>query len=98
MKFRPVLFAACLAFAAVAYIALAGEKKAAPSLTAKPPDLTKMSKEELRKKLTPLQYHVACESGTEPPFRNEYWDNHADGIYVDVISGEPLFEIGRAHV
>ena len=50
-----------------------------------------MSKEELRKKLTPLQYQVACESGTEPPFRNEYWDNHADGIYVDVISGEPLF-------
>ena len=91
MKFRPVLFAVCLAFAAVAYLALAGEKKAAPSLTAKPQDLTKMSKEELRKKLTPLQYHVACESGTEPPFRNEYWDNHADGIYVDVISGEALF-------
>ena len=91
MKFRSVLFAVCLALAAVAYISLGGEKKAAASLTAKPQDLTKMSKEELRKKLTPLQYHVACESGTEPPFRNEYWDNHADGIYVDVISGEPLF-------
>ena len=91
MKFRPILLAACLAFAAIAYIACAGEKKAAPTLTAKPQDLTKMSREELRKQLTPLQYHVACESGTEPPFRNEYWDNHADGIYVDVISGEPLF-------
>ncbi len=91
MKFRPILLAACLAFAAVAYIACAGEKKPAPALTTKPQDLSKMSKEELRKQLTPLQYHVACESGTEPPFRNDYWDNHADGIYVDVISGEALF-------
>jgi methionine-R-sulfoxide reductase len=46
---------------------------------------------ELRARLTPLQYHVTRESGTEPPFRNEYWDNHRAGIYVDVISGEPLF-------
>lgn len=44
-----------------------------------------------RKELTPLQYHVTQECGTEPPFRNAYWDNHADGIYVDIISGEPLF-------
>ena len=88
---RPVLVLACAALAAVAYLSLAGEKKPASSLTTKPQDLSKMSREELRKKLTPLQYHVACEAGTEPPFRNEYWDNHADGIYVDVISGEPLF-------
>ncbi len=91
MKTSPVVFLASIALAAAAYLALAGEKKAAPSITAKPQDLSKMAKEELRKQLTPLQYHVACESGTEPPFRNEYWDNHADGIYVDVISGEPLF-------
>ena len=94
MKMRPVLFAASLVLAAAAYLALAGEKgekKAAASITTKPQDLSKMSKEELRKQLTPLQYKVTCESGTEPPFRNEYWDNHADGIYVDVISGEPLF-------
>ena len=91
MKSRPVLLVVCLALAAVTYIALAAEKKGPPSLTAKPQDLSKMTKEELRKQLTPLQYKVACESGTEPPFRNEYWDNHADGIYVDVISGEPLF-------
>jgi methionine-R-sulfoxide reductase len=45
----------------------------------------------LRARLTPLQYHVTRESGTEPAFRNEYWDNHRAGIYVDVISGEPLF-------
>lgn len=41
--------------------------------------------------LTDLQYKVTQEEGTEPPFRNEYWDNHREGIYVDVVSGEPLF-------
>ena len=51
----------------------------------------KMSDAELRKRLTPEQYHVTKESGTEPAFRNEYWDNHKAGIYVDRISGEPLF-------
>ncbi|MBV9674267.1 MAG: peptide-methionine (R)-S-oxide reductase MsrB [Verrucomicrobia bacterium] len=53
--------------------------------------LSKMSNEELKTKLTPEQYHVTKESGTEPPFRNAYWNNHQPGIYVDVISGEPLF-------
>jgi methionine-R-sulfoxide reductase len=52
---------------------------------------TKPSPEELKKKLTPEQYHVTQQCGTEPPFRNEYWDNHRAGIYVDVVSGEPLF-------
>jgi len=51
----------------------------------KPPD------EELKKNLTPLQYRVTQEDGTEPPFRNEYWDNKREGIYVDIVSGEPLF-------
>jgi len=46
---------------------------------------------ELKRNLTPLQYQVTQEEGTEPPFRNEYWDNHEAGIYVDVVSGEPLF-------
>jgi peptide-methionine (R)-S-oxide reductase len=46
---------------------------------------------ELKKKLDPLQFRVTQESGTEPPFRNAYWDNHKPGIYVDVVSGEPLF-------
>ena len=41
--------------------------------------------------LTPIQYHVTRECGTEPPFKNEYWNNQEEGIYVDVISGEPLF-------
>jgi peptide methionine sulfoxide reductase msrA/msrB len=45
----------------------------------------------LRKILTPLQYEVTQRNGTEPPFQNEYWDNHKEGIYVDIVSGEPLF-------
>jgi peptide methionine sulfoxide reductase msrA/msrB len=46
---------------------------------------------ELRDQLTPLQYHVTQQTGTEPPFHNEYWDDKREGIYVDVVSGEPLF-------
>jgi methionine-R-sulfoxide reductase len=45
----------------------------------------------LRQRLTPLQYEVTQREGTEPAFANEYWDEHRDGIYVDVVSGEPLF-------
>ena len=51
----------------------------------------KPSDDELRQRLTPLQYSVTQENGTEPAFKNEYWDNHEKGIYVDVVSGEPLF-------
>ena len=51
----------------------------------------KPSAEELKKKLTPEQYHVTQQCGTEPAFHNEYWNNHRAGIYVDVVSGEPLF-------
>ncbi|MCA1732052.1 MAG: bifunctional methionine sulfoxide reductase B/A protein [Acidobacteria bacterium] len=54
-------------------------------------DYQKPSDEELKKKLTPLQYNVCLLEGTEPPFKNAYWDNKKPGIYVDVISGEPLF-------
>jgi peptide methionine sulfoxide reductase msrA/msrB len=49
------------------------------------------SKEELKKKLTPIQCNVALENGTEPAFNNPYWDNKKEGIYVDIMSGEPLF-------
>ncbi|MBV1881172.1 MAG: peptide-methionine (R)-S-oxide reductase MsrB [Pseudomonadales bacterium] len=52
---------------------------------------TKPSDEELRNRLTPLQYRVTQKEGTEPPFQNEYWDEKQEGLYVDVVSGEPLF-------
>jgi peptide methionine sulfoxide reductase msrA/msrB len=48
-------------------------------------------RDSLVEKLTPLQYKVTQQDGTEPPFRNEYWDNKKPGIYVDLVSGEPLF-------
>jgi methionine-R-sulfoxide reductase len=51
----------------------------------------KPSDAELRERLSDTQYDVTQHEGTEPPFRNEYWDNKQEGIYVDVVSGEPLF-------
>jgi methionine-R-sulfoxide reductase len=54
-------------------------------------DFKKPSDAELQKELTPLQYKVTQHEGTEAAFQNEYWDNHEPGIYVDVVSGEPLF-------
>jgi methionine-R-sulfoxide reductase len=59
--------------------------KAVPASFQKPPA------EELKKKLTPIQYRVTQESGTERAYANEYWDSHEAGIYVDIVSGEPLF-------
>jgi len=54
-------------------------------------DYQKPSDDELRKSLTQMQYAVTQQNGTEPPFNNEYWNNKEDGIYVDIVSGEPLF-------
>lgn len=51
----------------------------------------KPSDQDIKSKLSPLQYKVTQKEGTEPPFKNEYWDNHREGIYVDIVSGEPLF-------
>lgn len=62
-----------------------GSKSASKQTHSKPDDAT------LKKMLTPLQYEVTQKDGTEPPFRNEYWDNKRPGIYVDIVSGEPLF-------
>jgi methionine-R-sulfoxide reductase len=91
MKF-PIRFPLVVASFA---LALAVQVRAADPAPAdekgKAKDSTNMNKDELRKKLTPTQYKVACEGGTEPAFHNAYWDNHEPGIYVDVISGEPLF-------
>jgi peptide methionine sulfoxide reductase msrA/msrB len=66
---------------------------AAAGMVSGPPaaDYHKPSDAELRKTLTPMQYKVTQENGTEPPLRNEYWNHHEHGIYVDVVSGEALF-------
>nr|WP_286818915.1 peptide-methionine (R)-S-oxide reductase MsrB [Desulfobacter sp. UBA2225] len=78
-------------------------KKAWGNLPDSAPDLHKVSTlpktsawskpeaPDIKKKLTPLQYNVTQNEGTEPPFNNEYWDNKKEGIYVDIVSGEPLF-------
>ena len=52
---------------------------------------TKPPAGDIKNKLTPEQYEVTQTSGTEPPFHNAYWDNHKPGIYVDIVTGEPLF-------
>lgn len=54
-------------------------------------EYTKPSDAEIKKNLTPMQYQVTQHEGTEPPFHNEYWNNHEAGIYVDIVTGEPLF-------
>lgn len=52
---------------------------------------TKPSQDELKERLTPLQFKVTQQDATERPFKNEYWDHKGEGIYVDIVSGEPLF-------
>jgi methionine-R-sulfoxide reductase len=98
---------AMLVFCAIVFVALSGilvflnragaQKKEEPAVQPTPmtspasnTSATK-SNQELKKKLTPEQYRVTQMCGTEPAFHNEYWDNHRAGIYVDVVSGEPLF-------
>ena len=77
--------------AIAAALALATTAAAEPPKGWNPMDYKKPDDAALKSKLTPLQYDVTQHEGTEPPFRNEFWDNHAEGIYVDVVSGEPLF-------
>lgn len=73
------------AFSFMAFAGAASGQRTQGGGFVKPP------KEELKKTLTPEQYKVTQEDGTERAFQNEYWDNHRDGIYVDVVSGEALF-------
>ena len=58
-------------------------------------DFKKPSDGKLRHNLNAMQYHVTQQQGTEPAFKNRYWNNHAAGIYVDIVSGEPLFFVRR---
>ena len=80
-----VILAAVVAWAATSPSQNKGVAMSSSSNSTKPSDA------ELKKRLTPLQYEVTQHEGTEPPFRNDYWDNHQAGIYVDIVSGEPLF-------
>ena len=98
----PTLPRTLLAFCAAAFLlscgaaggTTAGDREGQATTGNKETDMSdyrKPSEEELRKRLTPLQFNVTQKDATEPSFRNEYWDNHEPGIYVDVVSGEPLF-------
>ncbi|MGD8226530.1 MAG: peptide-methionine (R)-S-oxide reductase MsrB [Desulfobacteraceae bacterium] len=68
-----------------------GNSRTAEKKAAADKKYSRPSDEELKKRLTPLQYKVTQKEGTEPAFNNEYWDNKKEGIYVDIVSGEPLF-------
>jgi methionine-R-sulfoxide reductase len=85
----PGFLALCVTSVAAAQTKAPAPAKAAPTtgigMFVKPNDA------ELRRKLSPLQYEVTQHAETERPFYNEFWDNHKPGIYVDVVSGEPLF-------
>jgi peptide methionine sulfoxide reductase msrA/msrB len=88
-----ILLAAC----AAAWILNGGRAQptnGSPIATYQPSNMKNFKKPdaaELKKKLTPEQFAVTQQSATEPAFHNEYWDNHAPGIYVDIVSGTPLF-------
>lgn len=64
---------------------------ALPALAINLSNYKKPSEGELKKKLTPLQFAVTQKDNTEPSYKNEYWNNHQEGLYVDIVSGEPLF-------
>lgn len=68
-----------------------GEDMKAPAKSSSHAKYSKPDDRLLKEKLTPMQYKVTQKEGTEPPFSNEYWDNKKEGIYVDIVSGEPLF-------
>ncbi len=94
---RAGLFAAAIG-AAISLLLIAAsvqgqdrQASAAPAAAAPRKVYVKPSDSEIRRKLTSLQYAVTQREATETPYRNIYWDNHEPGIYVDVVSGEPLF-------
>jgi len=88
---RTVLPALIATFAAVGASRASAQATASANGDHRMTNFHKPSDEELKHKLTPLQYKVTQHEGTESAFHNEYWDNHEAGIYVDVVSGEPLF-------
>ena len=99
MSYRPARASRALLLAFLATCAAAGVTRASAQAPVRNVNgdrkvttpFRKPSDSELQKKLSPIQYKVTQHEGTEPPFHNEYWDNHEAGNYVDVVSGEPLF-------
>ena len=97
MRPRTILGVLVLAAALAGFGFAVATPRSAPTAAPAPPedpkvtDAKKPSAAQLKQKLSPMQYHVTQEAGTEPPFRNEYWNEHREGVYVDVVSGKPLF-------
>ncbi len=75
---------------AAAVFAASQQKKSEPARDTRAPE-ERYAAERAQTRLSPMQYEVTQKNGTEPPFRNEYWNHHEEGIYVDIVSGEPLF-------
>jgi peptide methionine sulfoxide reductase msrA/msrB len=86
-----------VALAGIALVLTTSRSQANPTIPNNPSQEVPMSESqnpsqaELKKRLTPLQYQVTQENATEPAFQNEFWNNHQEGIYVDIVSGKPLF-------
>ena len=94
IKIAAVAAAAALLAVGLAVVVRQGRAQPADLLTYEPEhmkDFKKPETAELKKKLSSEQFAVTQQCGTEPPFHNAYWDNHKPGIYVDVVSGQPLF-------
>ena len=91
MNLRTLVIATLAGAAIFCVVILAARANGAAAPQEKSMSDKRPSKEELKKKLTPEQFSVVCNAGTEPPFQNAYWDNHEPGLYVDIVSGEPLF-------
>jgi peptide methionine sulfoxide reductase msrA/msrB len=90
MTARSTLAALVLVFG-VACAADSAPEAAADTAKPRPIRTTKPSADQLKQELTPLQWQVTQENGTEMPFKNAYWDHHEPGIYVDITTGQPLF-------
>ena len=88
---RTLLIPSILLIPIFAFVGVAGGEKGKAPEKVESSSKTEKDKTGLREELTDIQYYVTCQNGTEPAFQNEYWDNKKPGIYVDVISGRPLF-------